>query len=120
MIVYRIADTYGRGPYQCLKGTEATLLDDCLMFHPCPNEDLRIGRDIYRWEVCGFLTIESLTQWFGPNGRRFLHDNGFLLWVIDIDAPYLTIGERQVLMVKNQIKVVEKRSLIIEEAMKAA
>lgn len=111
MIVYRVEDEHGNGPYVArVRGyngprTRAAerlgrLLRDQHGWgdhdHPSPAEDgiaVPEHRDTY---VCGFASLDQATQWFAGWGER-LYTGGYDLMAYDVPDEHVRVGDRQVM-----------------------
>lgn len=92
MLIYRIEDKDGRGPYR--GGMNLGLPFDPWR-QPLPAEEGLPDDGRYRF---GFLFRSQLLEWFDTDDLSELSINGFLMCVYNADTVY--IGERQAVFVR--------------------
>ena len=113
MLVYRIQDVNGVGPYR--KDEVAELYESCRGFgygwserRPGPARDPGLGGDDWqafslKWrKTCrfGFSSIDQLKEWFNTKKvRHGLHKLGFAVYVINVDDDKVIVGDKQVVFV---------------------
>lgn len=107
MVIYRIEDFKGRGPYrsECLSTMDRLLQDELDnhtldLYHPAPQYD--IGRKPRQNEICGFISVQQALEWFPIELQRKLHIYGFSLRQVPVDI-ITAVGEFQVLAIKRII-----------------
>lgn len=123
MIVYRIEDSKGRGPYRrndvkhVLPGWDAC---DFNYRHPCPMDDhglrewwLDLGHGMQRESyVCGFRDIKQLVDWFHKQEwMDRLQEAGYSLTTYEVDAQTVQFGDSQLMFVQGDARLVEKLPL---------
>lgn len=108
MIIYRMQNIHGLGPYRKYGGVSDDLFDEVLASHshlngrPVPNKDLGINRDIEAKEICGFLSIRQAVKWFSKYERKRLRDEGFN--IVKVEVKEITaIGKKQCLAIPYKI-----------------
>lgn len=110
MIVYRVEDEAGGGPYRGGKWEDllGVLASNPTYSHPTPADD---GISIYgtRGWHCAFASIEQAKAWFDDTEREAMADRGFQLSVYD--APKVKAGAHQVMFDPEPARFVEQRDL---------
>lgn len=107
MIVYRVEHSDGHGPYNFSTAEGEIRTGDmaelnarlCVAHndsaHPSPREDN--VPNCMGWTipgVCGFESLSALAAWFEGWGQE-LADHGFMIKVFEIDAQWVSAGNRQ-------------------------
>lgn len=96
--VYRIQNSAGVG---CYTGTyESKLLEyhNDVIYHPMPLQDKGIKRHVKVEELCGFLNLEQVFNWFNKNELIMLKNLGYYLVRLQV-KEITAIGEKQVLFI---------------------
>lgn len=83
--------------------------------HPGPYDDPEL-----RWiggnEVCGFDSLAALNSWFEPHWRAKLKDNGFQVYVYEVDEDWARVGSLgQTVFNPNEATLVETAPLATDE-----
>ncbi len=92
MLIYRVENEQGEGPYITGDSEEAGLSCMDSAQHPGPRSDMHgtnyspmdIERHVYRG-IYGFRTLEQLCAWFSDHARRVLAHKGYVLAVYDAE-----------------------------------
>jgi hypothetical protein len=95
MLVYRIEDSDGYGPFRHPDG-RARCLSGVIFnnrHHPVPVDDGING--MHRLDVCGFISIDAAIDWFGKYVDK-LEEEGVYLSVYKIKKKFVKFGKRQV------------------------
>jgi hypothetical protein len=99
MLVYRIQDSCGAGPY-----TSTRMIDHIHIHHneiahdpdsrvPAPErEGLGYVRSYHRF---GFTSLEQLDRWFTPEEQAALYREGFELVVFNLPDHTVELGQHQ-------------------------
>lgn len=109
MIVWRVENKEGFGPYQAL--------DDYGWDHqnqdhqPRPWDDLDFDGHEIRDYRFGFSSQEQMQAWFGDKDRAFLASHGFELVLYDVPPDAILTGEKQVAFKRDQSTLIERRTL---------
>lgn len=96
--IYRIQNMSGIGPYKALFpcDTSEPIADENLKhwffrvkkisnYLPPPPFDEEINRPMdLKKEICGFLNMEQVTNWFSDTDRRYLSKSGFILQKVPV------------------------------------
>ena len=109
MIILRIQNADGTGPYFCRRDTKAQDVCDIQDKHngewredpttyPPPNIDKGICREMRKNEQCGFLNMAQLCNWFSDYELEILAIWGF--FIVEIPGKITAIGARQVLFIR--------------------
>jgi hypothetical protein len=102
MIIYRVEDCEGGGPYNG-KRKDAVRdalphlfcgFDECPDRHPMPHADIP-NWDRYSGYHFGFASFDQLAAWFTPGERDTLRGLGFGIAVYAVPADYVMQGGRQ-------------------------
>jgi hypothetical protein len=120
MIVFRIEDADGQGPYRtCNKSFECAFENDFLK-HPTPFQDSLLSplwRKLDRNErdqfSCAFKSEEQLNSWFyNQEFLEWLHANGFHMALYRAFADEVLIGHSQVAFKKSDAALITAISLL--------
>jgi hypothetical protein len=115
MIVYRVEDVHGKGPYCntwkcCYEGKDIFKKDLCRdhddIEHPSPVEDNIILHNKY---IFAFASIKSLKNWFDEKWRNILNEAGFFIRVYDVPSDFVKNGST-----KKQICFLKEESIFIK------
>ena len=95
--IWRVQDRFGDGPYrECFDEDIIDYHDRDMKNHPAPKYDKGIGRDIEEGEICGFISLWQLNQWFSKKDLKKLKQYGYN--VVRIEVSKITVaGNKQVL-----------------------
>ena len=121
MLVYRIEDGEGRGPFTTGKSIAYTVGHKCHDGHsagdpPNPSNDYHGGDLAERFcagvHYCGFKSKAQLRRWFRSQaGRRALKKEGFHVSVFDIPKKEVLKGHWQIAFRRPAFDVVGKLDL---------
>lgn len=99
MLVYRVEDENGNGPYRCIGRTEAEIeLARTLCAahtdsaHPTPLEDFRYH--VSSMHVCAFTCLDALLIWF-DGFLEDLHNTGHNIKVYDLNVDSVYGGHTE-------------------------
>lgn len=117
MIVYRIANENGNGPYisDYLSDYVNEKLDDMRWAHndathPSPWGDFpRTG--IHSWQLCAFSSQEQLLDWFA-GFEELLDELGFFVWEIEIPEHFVVELRYQTLIHRDHTTAVDRYTLV--------
>jgi hypothetical protein len=115
MIVWRVEDATGRGPYNSRYFTAAGLDKHQGMEYPTPGEESILYMPGGR---CGFVSRAKLAEWFKVDCRRKLHEFGFGISVFEVSEEDVYEGRKQVIFDITQAKLISKHRLYPLERMK--
>lgn len=93
VVVYRIEDASGRGPYYHYNG---------YTFWHTRNRPEQIEDDLFYWisrkrsMVCGFASKQQLDKWFNPDELKRLRRHGFTVRTFMIPACDIFYGKFQI------------------------
>lgn len=110
MIVYRVENWKGEGPYRA--GYRTTSLDylnyrESTYFHPLPYED---GIEHSNDHFFGFANFVAFYAWFGHTLRE-LSMNGCFLCEYEVDDRYVIKGKRQLAFRKDRAKLINRETI---------
>jgi hypothetical protein len=94
MIVYRVENRDGEGPYRAFLPNEMYDWNH----HPSPRED---GIEFQEYHYFGFCSKEQLYKWFRyPWVNRTLNREGYRLVTYQVSKNYIILGENQLVFTK--------------------
>ena len=103
MIVYRVENEEGKGPYRDRSPSE--FRDDmvdrhsCCPDHPLPEDDGLLAIHKLGLEISyGFSSLESLHEWFSEYELEMLYNEGYVIQTYE--ASEVHKGEHQVVFAK--------------------
>lgn len=120
MLIYRIEDESGKGPYIGVWKDEATGQSDAALScshadaeHPVASID--IGEDFDKKHFCGCPSLEALEEWF-DGWEEILFRNGYFIVKYDIPDDQVLMGYsgRQVGFVPDCTKTVVSKPIFSE------
>ena len=97
MLVYRIENKRGQGPYCSNHKYQDWLCDrhSDIEKHPSPVED-----GIYEWtksHKCGFSSLKKLKAWFNTEELKALYAAKFDIVRYEVDKKDVLVGQKQVM-----------------------
>lgn len=97
MIVYRVQDRHGRGPYNAPDAPKWVLRHNGDPRRPGPWSDKKLARygNIKDDDFFGFASVNQLLKWFTKTELKLLHHAGFN--VVRIDGEIVARSSHQVL-----------------------
>lgn len=115
MIVWRIEDAQGRGPFNgaisniTYKYQDATGIN--VFRPPPPQRDRDLGDHFQRNHYCGFKDQQQFHDWFGPNPEhhKILGEAGLGLTIYEVNDSDVKIGDHQVIFVKANATKVDRQ-----------
>jgi len=109
MLVYRVEDSDGRGPYNSYMAHVPGLLmahnQEGPKTRPNTYADPKLRHIMQDHEFCGFTSLTDMGQWFEGFGEA-LEDNDFTITEYEIDPSLVLHGSGQVVFEKYQAKKV--------------
>ena len=110
MIIYRIENDKGNGPYNCFNDWVIDKWNHNDLDHPEPWEDYifdkiyDMNEDILDF-YCGFDKLYMLYNWFSDQELKNLKDIGYNIVEIEIDKNWVIFGksERQIMFKYSEI-----------------
>ena len=115
MVVFRIEDARGDGPYAgsippSLQETTGSW--DAMAHHPTPVHDPGIKRRMAHEEYCGFKNLRQLLTWvYRRDALEELTALGFRIAVYRVDFRHATVGYAQVVFKRHEAMVHSHLSL---------
>ena len=98
--IYRVEDEDGVGPYGRDYNVEFLESHNCDRGkHPTPYYDPGIRRECRENEICGFLSIKQLLNWFSVNELYKLKKCGYKLKRVEVNK-ITAIGRFQCLAIR--------------------
>ena len=108
MLIYRVEDSAGRGPYigqpepvDC-RSSKALSRHSNSLTHPAPYSD---GISISQGEYCGFESMDKLRRWFWGD-IEWLRKKKFHVSIYRIDEGHVKIGMKQVVFNRKRAELV--------------
>ncbi len=96
MLVYRIENEVGNGPYrrtvEGLRPCNVCILQTEKHNHPLPFTD---GIELEQSDFCGFQSLESLYTWFDGYIEK-LQQDGFYIAIYKLKKKFVKIGKTQI------------------------
>lgn len=110
MIVYRVEDGAGGGPYRGGRWEDllGVLISGSSSAHPMPTEDGIPIIGTKGWH-CAFASIPQAKAWFDASECELMAERGFQLSVYD--APKVEVGRHQVMFDPEPARFIEARDL---------
>ena len=67
--------------------------------HPSPFNDIGIERPICREEICGFIDMKQVYNWFTQDELYIMEKDGYFLKEVEVEK-ITAIGQMQILAIK--------------------
>lgn len=111
MIIYRVEDKDGIGPYQ---STNWDFPQHQKKIHNGPSHPNPEMEALERgWsDHCGFDSIQKLKRWFAIEDRKFFGKRGFKLVVFDVPEHLIKQGKRQLVFKRDGLEPIYVGDLI--------
>jgi hypothetical protein len=109
MLVYRVEDDEGGGPYRGDNHVDGMGSKHTDSDHPAPCDD---GLPFLPPDYmnCGFASLSQFKAWFDQDDRWDLKVNGFRLRIFKADV--VDHGEKQVMFHRGRARLVETRDVV--------
>lgn len=126
MIVFRVEDSEGGGPYNGAKAPywadrerAGINISSTTSNHPLPGDDISgwsdLSIDTRSKYLFGFASLAELESWFNEKARAYYRDLGFKVAKYEVGPRSLKRGGHQVAFNKDRAKLIERTELIIFE-----
>lgn len=129
MLVYRVEDPKGMGPYSQEDADERStitavrfrvmhnnsenhpaLMDDEILIKKVINSKERFGKVAYPYvtstALFGFISLSSFNAWFGEH-RDMLREGGFKISVFEVPADDVIYSEKQAMFISERATLVK-------------
>lgn len=113
MIVYRVENEAGLGPYQDSADLLPRMMDahdgNLRKNHPLPEEDIRLKSLVTRLEdwtathVCGFSSMKQVEAWFTEQDLTAMAKHGQVLKTFKVPKSAVIVGTTQALIEKESL-----------------
>lgn len=100
--IYRVENKQGRGPYQGGVPNYLKYHDRNTAKRPVPRLDEGIERTPFPEEICGFMTLDQVNNWFSPHDLKKLRENGYELKRVLVEN--IIIGKTQVIARRKEVQ----------------
>ena len=108
MLVYRIEDANGRGPYWETYGTPCRKMSDSHSWGPARYTHPTMHMYDEGKHICGCPTLELLKTWF-RGYRSLLRRLGYKMCVFEVDAKHIPLqDEYQLMFPRSQSTLLKK------------
>ncbi len=110
MIVWRIENEQGQGPYHGVPSLYRAFNCEANSMHPSPGTD---GIKNYRDDehVCGFISIGKMHDWFDRDYKKWLRKNEYLLAQYKAKPYNVKIGRKQCVFDKVRATLIERQRI---------
>lgn len=106
MIVYRVENVAGQGPYVYTEVNFSFSRMHTAPDHPPPWQE---GLEMHNCHFCAFQSMEHLTAWFNEEERAIMRQRGFR--VVRYEAPDVQVGQKQVVFARHTAKYIGEEQL---------
>lgn len=99
MIVYRVENSDGVGPYYCNSGEWCDGPHTQDTGRPMPYEDIPNSNHDCKNRF-GFESMDKLMQWFSTSEMNKLYERGFRIVTFEVSREHTLIGAKQLIFIR--------------------